>query len=75
MLKFMGAFIFKMEKEERIYEDQTLQECYEAGVDAKKNGGNINNSHFRFFTSPDRTKAWERGNKPKQKNNQNGKGP
>ncbi len=47
----------------RIYDDTQLQKCYEAGYDASINGGNISNSHFSLFTSPDRTKAWERGNK------------
>ncbi len=48
---------------ERRYSDSKLQECYEAGFNAGKNGADNNNSHFRLFDNPDRTKAWERGNR------------
>lgn len=51
----------------RIYDCTILQDCYEAGYDAGLNGGNRNNSDYTFFTSPDRTKAWERGNKDSKK--------
>ena len=47
----------------RRFADETLQKCYEKGYDAGKNGANTTNSHFSLFTSPDRTKAWEKGNK------------
>ena len=47
----------------RLYDDTQLQNCYESGYDAIMNGANANNSHFSLFTSPDRTKAWERGSR------------
>lgn len=50
------------EKIKRVYEDSQLQECYEAGLSAGEFGATEkDNSHFKFFTSPDRTKAWRRG--------------
>ena len=48
---------------DRIYSDSTLQECYEAGFDAGKDGANTNNSNFRLFDNPHRKKAWERGHR------------
>ncbi len=38
-----------------------IQEAFEAGRDAKKNGGNSENSHCRFFTAPELTGAWQAG--------------
>lgn len=38
-----------------------LQRAYEAGRDAAINGPNTTNCHFRFFSSPESTAAWERG--------------
>ena len=46
----------------KVYADSILQECYEAGFKAGKFGATEkDNSHFKFFTSPDRTKAWQKG--------------
>lgn len=42
-------------------ENISLEACYNAGYDAGKNGATIDNSHFKFFTTPERTKAWEKG--------------
>lgn len=47
----------------KIYDDPRLQYCYDRGFDAGKNGANKLNSHYLLFTSPDKTKAWEHGNK------------
>lgn len=35
----------------------------EAGYDAGINGPNTTNTHFKWFTAPHLTKAWERGKK------------
>ncbi len=51
----------------RIYDDTILQKCYEGGFDCAINGANMANSNFLMFTSPDRTKAWKRGNKEGKK--------
>lgn len=34
---------------------------YEAGYDAAESGASIRNCHFGFFSTPERTKEWERG--------------
>lgn len=34
---------------------------YEAGYDSEENGSSIRNCHFGFFSTPQRTKEWERG--------------
>lgn len=34
---------------------------YEAGYDAGENGASMRNCHFGFFSTPERTKEWERG--------------
>lgn len=36
---------------------------YEAGYDAAENGSSVRNCHFGFFSTPERTKEWECGNK------------
>jgi len=46
----------------RVYEDEGMQEAYEQGLDSGLNGANTTNCHFRLFSSPDKTRAWERGN-------------
>ena len=33
-------------KLKKVYEDETLQRCYEAGLDYKINGANIKNCNF-----------------------------
>ncbi len=35
---------------------------YAYGYDAGRNGANTENCHFTIFSSPERTKEWERGN-------------
>lgn len=35
--------------------------AYRAGFDCAKNGANTDNCHFRYFSRPSMTKAWERG--------------
>lgn len=35
---------------------------YRMGYDAGMNGANANNCHFSIFSTPEKTKAWERGN-------------
>ena len=52
----------------RIYDDTQLQKCYEGGYDAAINGANTTNSDFSLFTSPNRTKAWKRGNRAAKRN-------
>lgn len=42
---------------DQVFED----ECYDAGYDSVKNGANMENCHFKFFTAPAKTAAWERG--------------
>ena len=39
-----------------------MQEAYEQGFDSGLNGANTTNCHFTLFSSPDKTRAWERGN-------------
>lgn len=41
----------------------TVQQAYDFGFDAGKNGANETNSNFAIFSTPEKTKAWERGNK------------
>lgn len=38
-----------------------FKHCFEMGRDAKLNGPNTTNCHFRLFRTPDHTKAWEAG--------------
>ena len=42
---------------------QELKEAYKAGYDCGKNGANTVNCNFRYFSSPEKTKAWEQGKK------------
>lgn len=37
------------------------EEAYHAGQDAGLNGGNEENSHMKFFTSPELSAAWQEG--------------
>ena len=37
------------------------EECYDAGYSSVVDGADTDNSHFKFFTTPERTAAWERG--------------
>lgn len=34
---------------------------FEAGYDCEENGANVKNCHFGLFSTPERTKEWERG--------------
>lgn len=43
------------------FDEHTLE--YRAGHDAGLNGPNTINCHFRLFSTPEKTKEWERGNK------------
>jgi hypothetical protein len=36
---------------------------YEAWHDAGENGASVRNCHFGFFSTPERTREWENGNK------------
>jgi hypothetical protein len=37
------------------------QVSYDAGYDAGRDGPNTTNCHYSLFSSPERTRAWERG--------------
>ena len=50
-----------MEELFELLKETTIDKCYSAGYDAGKNKPNEINSHFRFFSTPEKTKAWERG--------------
>lgn len=39
---------------------------YEAGYDSVESGASVRNCHFGFFSTPERTKEWERGAKAAQ---------
>lgn len=41
----------------------TAQKAYDFGYDAGKNGPNTTNCNFAIFSTPEKTKAWERGKK------------
>ena len=38
-----------------------LRACFEAGYDSVASGANESNCHFGYFSTPEMTKAWERG--------------
>jgi len=40
---------------------------YQAGYDAAINGPNTTNCHFSLFSTPEKTKEWERGKKDGEK--------
>jgi len=44
-----------------IIEDVSEEECYDAGYSCVEDGPDLVNCHFRFFQTPERTAAWERG--------------
>jgi len=37
------------------------KQAYDLGFDCGKNGANTTNCHFSIFSTPERTRAWERG--------------
>lgn len=39
-----------------------LQDCYDRGYSAGYFGANTQNCHFSLFNTPEKTKAWQRGN-------------
>ena len=41
--------------------EKELQNAYEMGKDNAINGSNETNCDFRIFSSPEKTKEWERG--------------
>jgi len=41
--------------------------AYKMGLDCAKNGANTINCHFSIFSSPENTKAWEKGVKDGKK--------
>jgi len=41
--------------------------AYQMGMDCAKNGANETNCHFRLFSSPEMTKAWEQGKRDAEK--------
>ena len=42
---------------------KSLEDTYASGYNCGKNGANTNNCHFALFSSPEKTKEWERGKK------------
>ena len=45
------------------YNDPILQQCYWMGFHAAVNGADKINCSFTLFSTPEKTEAWERGNK------------
>jgi hypothetical protein len=43
------------------YENQRIQDAYEAGCDCHRNGPNLVNTHYTWFATPEMKEAWERG--------------
>ena len=41
--------------------------AYKMGLDFAKNGANEKNCHFSIFSSPENTRAWEKGEKDGKK--------
>lgn len=54
----IGRFLFK-----KI----GANEAYMLGVDCGLHGANLVNCNFKIFSSPENTKAWERGKKEGEK--------
>ena len=48
-------------------ERPSKQHCYDMGYDCGLNGSNSRNCDFRYFLSPDHTRAWEQGNNDAQR--------
>lgn len=44
----------------KLLNDEQM-DAYEAGKDSVINGANTENCNFRIFSTPEKTKAWERG--------------
>lgn len=45
----------------------TIEDTYKAGLDCGLNGATEQNCHFGYFSSPEHTKAWEKGEKEGRK--------
>jgi len=58
MEEFLKKFI--VPKRTKIY-------AYRMGYDCGINGSNLTNCHFGIFSTPENTKAWERGKKDGEK--------
>lgn len=43
--------------------EPTIDTCFAAGFDCGKNGINLFNADFRYFSTHDRMQAWEAGKK------------
>lgn len=43
--------------------NKTEDEAYKAGFDNGLNGASMDNCHFAFFATPEKTKSWEQGSK------------
>ncbi len=41
--------------------------AFDMGVDCARNGANEKNCHFSIFSTPENTKAWEKGKKDEEK--------
>lgn len=46
-----------------LYKPVTEDEAWMAGHDAAMRGADTENCHFKFFSRPELTKAWEKGQK------------
>jgi hypothetical protein len=49
------------EGDNMAYENQRIQDAYEAGCDCHRNGPNLVNTHYTWFATPEMKEAWERG--------------
>jgi len=57
MKELLSRFLEAKDAQASVDEDYAEQMGYDAGI----NGANEMNSHFAIFSSPEYTKAWERG--------------
>lgn len=51
------------EKINSIQNNMKNTKSYQMGYDAGMNGSNTTNSNFSIFSTPEKTKEWERGKK------------
>lgn len=51
---------------------KTEDEAFRAGYDCAVNGADTVNCHFRFFATPDLTRAWENGKRRGEESTKNG---
>ena len=45
----------------KVFENKTLQHCYNMGYDSVVNGVNTVNTNFALFSHPEKMRAWEKG--------------